>query len=130
VATRSDYSFVARAGTFPSLATTAAKPGEVIVLWGTGFGPTSPAPAPGTATPSTAVYSTVTPPTVTLSGAPVQVLGAALTPGSAGLFQIAVQLPQVAEGTYTIQASIGGVQSPASTMLAICSTASCGLPKK
>jgi hypothetical protein len=41
VATRQDYSLVVKPGTF-STATAAAKPCEVIILWGTGFGPTNP----------------------------------------------------------------------------------------
>ena len=129
VATRPDYSLVANPNTFAGAVTAAAKAGEVIVLWGTGFGPTSPALTPGIATPSTQVYSTMTTPTVTLGSTSLQVLGAALTPGSAGLYQIAVQLPQIADGTYPIQASIGRAQSPASTMLTICSSANCGNKK-
>jgi uncharacterized protein (TIGR03437 family) len=129
VATRPDYTLVAKPGTFPGAATTAAKPGEVIVLWGTGFGPTSPAAVPGVSTPATQVFSTATLPSVTLGSTPLQVFGAALTPGSAGLYQIAVQLPMVTDGTYPIQASIGGVQSPASTTLTICSASPCSIPK-
>jgi len=125
VATRPDYSVVARAGTFPGAATAAAKPGEVIILWGTGFGPTAPVSTPGITTPASQVYGTATVPAVTLGSTPLQVLGAALSPGSAGLYQIAVQLPTVPDGTYPVQASIGGAQSPATTMLTICSAANC-----
>ena len=128
VATRPDYSFVANPSTF-SVATTAAKPGEVIILWGTGFGPTTPAAPIGMSTPPNQVYSTASLPAVTLGSTPLQVLGAALSPGSAGLYQIAVQLPEVADGTYTIQASIGGAQSPVTARLSICSKSSCSLPK-
>jgi uncharacterized protein (TIGR03437 family) len=129
VATRPDYSFAVKPGTFAGVTTTAAKPGEVIVLWGTGFGPTNPATKPGVPTPSSQVYSTMTLPAVNLGNTPVQVLGAALTPGSAGLFQVAIQLPTVADGTYPITASIGGVQSPASAMLTVCSTSDCSTGK-
>jgi uncharacterized protein (TIGR03437 family) len=125
VATRPDYSLVAKPGTFPGAITAAAKPGEVVILWGTGFGPTSPAATPGVATPASQVYSTATLPSVTLGNTSLQVFGAALAPGSAGLYQIAVQLPMVADGTYPIQASIGGVQSPAAATLTICATSTC-----
>jgi uncharacterized protein (TIGR03437 family) len=130
VATRPDYSLVATPGTFSGLATSAAKPSEVIILWGTGFGPTTPAATPGVTTSASQVYSTATLPVVTLGSTPLQVLGAALSPGSAGLYQIAVQLPTVPDGTYPIQASIGGMQSPGSTMLTICSTATCSAAKR
>ena len=129
VATRPDYTLVAKPGTFSGVDTAAAKPGEVIVLWGTGFGPTNPALTPGVATPASQVYSTVTLPAVSLGSTPVPVLGAVLTPGSAGLYQIAIQLPALADGTYPIQTSIGGSQSPASTMLTICSTTACPAEK-
>ena len=43
VATRnSDASLAVKNGTFPGAATVAAKPGDVLILWGTGFGPTTP----------------------------------------------------------------------------------------
>jgi uncharacterized protein (TIGR03437 family) len=71
----------------------------------------------------------MTQPSVTLGTIPAQVLGAALTPGSAGLYQIAVKLPIVSDGTYALQTSIGGVQSTASAMLSICSKSSCALAK-
>jgi len=44
VATRQDYSYAVKAGTFAGATTVAAKPGDVLILWGTGFGPTNPAP--------------------------------------------------------------------------------------
>jgi uncharacterized protein (TIGR03437 family) len=40
VVTRQDYSFVAKPGTFSAATTVAAKPGEVLILWATGLGPT------------------------------------------------------------------------------------------
>ncbi len=43
VATRQDYTYAVKAGTFAGATTVAAKPGEVLILWGTGFGPTMPA---------------------------------------------------------------------------------------
>jgi uncharacterized protein (TIGR03437 family) len=42
VATPTDYRLAMKSGTF-SVATAPAKPGDVIILWGTCFGPTSPA---------------------------------------------------------------------------------------
>jgi uncharacterized protein (TIGR03437 family) len=53
VATRQDFSYAAASGTFPNLSTTPAKQGDVIILWGTGFGTTIPAAPPGIEVPST-----------------------------------------------------------------------------
>ena len=120
VATRSDYSYAAKPGTFPTLTTTAAKPGDIIILWGTGFGPTTPPTPIGVAVPTGTTYSTATLPAVTINKAPVTVYGAALAPGSAGLYQIAIQVPNtLADGDWAIQATIGGVQSPAGTVLTV-----------
>lgn len=84
VATHQDYMYAAAPGTFSTLTTVAAKPGEVIILWGTGFGATTPATLPGDLVPSDQVYSTSTPVTVTLDQIPCTVYGAALAPGFVG----------------------------------------------
>ena len=62
VATRRDFSYAVKNGTFAGLTTTPAKPGDVIILWGTGFGPTNPMPGQGEQTPSNATYSVQPPP--------------------------------------------------------------------
>ena len=103
------------------LATTIpAKPGEVVILWATGFGPTVPAAPLGTAVPGHGSYATATLPTVTVNNIQATVYGAALAPGSAGLYQIAIQVPSsLSSGDWPIQASIGGVQSPTGTVISI-----------
>ena len=120
VATRTDYSYAAKAGAFAGATTAAAKPGDVIVLWATGFGPTTPAPPAGVAVPSDKVYATSSLPTITIDNVPATVYGAALSPGSVGLYQVAIQVPSsLADGDWPIQARIGGVQSPAETILSV-----------
>ena len=120
VATRNDYSYAVKAGTFAGATTIAAKPGDVIVLWATGFGPTSPAPPTGAAVPSDKAYATTSLPSITINHVTATVYGAALAPGSAGLYQIAIEVPpSLADGDWPIQALIGGVLSPAGTILSV-----------
>jgi uncharacterized protein (TIGR03437 family) len=120
VATRQDYSYAVKAGTFAGATTVAAKPGEVIILWGTGFGPTFPTAPVGVSVPGSGGYSTASAPTVTINNTPATVYGAALAPGSAGLYQIAIQVPpSLSDGDWPIQASIGGTLSPAGTILSV-----------
>jgi uncharacterized protein (TIGR03437 family) len=120
VATRQDYSYAVKAGTFAGAATVAAKPGEVLILWATGFGPTMPAAPSGVSVPAGGGYSTASAPTVTVGNTQAIVYGAALAPGSAGLYQIAIQVPNtLADGDWPIQASIGGVKSPAAIVLSV-----------
>lgn len=120
VATRQDFSYAVANGTFAGTTTVAAKPGDVIILWGTGFGPTSP-PAPvGMETPSTTTYNTASAVSVSVGGKPATVYGAALAPVFAGLYQIAIQIPaSLANGEYPVVAEIAGTSSPQTTMIAI-----------
>jgi uncharacterized protein (TIGR03437 family) len=118
IATRPDFTYVAQNGTFPGLTTTPAKPGEAIILWGTGFGPTTPTAPAGVATPNDTTYSTSTLPTVTVNNVSATVIAAALAPGSAGLYQVAIYVPTtLPNGNWPVQATIGGVQSPSNLVL-------------
>jgi uncharacterized protein (TIGR03437 family) len=118
VATRQDFTWAVKNGTFPGTTTVAAKPGDVIILWGTGFGPTTPsAPVGVQIPPSTFAVSGVT---VTINNTPAQVFGTALAPGFAGLYQVAIQVPASApDGDLPVVASINGVQSPANVFLTV-----------
>jgi len=120
VATRTDYSYAVKPGTFAGATTVTAKPGDVLVLWGTGFGPTTPAAPAGVAVPGDQAYATSSLPSVSIDNLPATVYGAALAPGSVGLYQIAIQVPSsLADGDWPIQALIGGVQSPVGTILSV-----------
>jgi uncharacterized protein (TIGR03437 family) len=120
VATRLDGTYAAKAGTFLAVTTTPAKPGDTIILWGTGLGPTTPAAPIGMAVPTTQTYNTTTLPSVTLSNSPATVLGAALTSNSAALYQVDIQIPSpLADGDYALQVSIGGVTSPLGIILTV-----------
>ena len=120
VATRQDFSLAAASGTFAGTTSTPAKPGDTIILWGTGFGPTNPSPGQGEETPTTATYSTATLPTVEIDNVSATVYGAALAPGFAGLYQVAIQVPEsLGNGNWPIVATIGGVSSPGGAVLTV-----------
>jgi uncharacterized protein (TIGR03437 family) len=54
----------------------------------------------------------VTAPTVTVGGFAVPVIGTGLTAGSAGLYQVTIQLPaNVPTGAVAVQASVGSAQT-------------------
>jgi uncharacterized protein (TIGR03437 family) len=95
-----------------------AKPGDTLVLWGTGFGATNPAVAAGTMV--TGTPATLALPVVTVGGMPVTVIGSILTAGSVGLYQVTIQLPaNVQTGAVAIQASVGGVSTPAGVTILV-----------
>lgn len=98
-----DYSLVGSAGLLPGITTTPAQPGETIVLYGTGFGPTNPAL-----------------PTSQLVGAPaplansvrITIGGVVASVGFAGLvgpgtYQFNVTVPDLPNGDAPVVASIG-----------------------
>lgn len=120
VATRQDFTDAVQNGVIPGLTTVPAAPGDVIILWGTGFGPTSPAAPPGMETPSNATYDTASAVSITVGDMPATVYGAALAPGFAGLYQVAIQIPAgLANGDYPVVATINGVASPSTTLITV-----------
>ncbi len=96
-----------------------AKPGEVIILWGMGFGPTTPPMPVGVELPPTG-FSAATLPTVTIGGQNANVIAAAMAPGYASLYQVAVTVPAgLANGDYPIVATVGGASSPSTVLLSV-----------
>jgi uncharacterized protein (TIGR03437 family) len=119
VATRQDFTLVGPTTLFAG-STTPAKPGDVVILWGTGFGATTPALSSGQLVPSTQLYSVTDPPKITVGGIQATVYGAALAPGFAGLYQIAIQIPLTAgSGDQPVAAQVGSVSSPASVFITV-----------
>jgi uncharacterized protein (TIGR03437 family) len=107
-----DWALVGNPSTAP------AKPGDILVLWGTGFGPTNPVAPAGTVVSGAPV--TVMTPTVTVGGVSVPVVSSVLTTGTAGLYQVTIQLPaNVPTGTVAVQASVGGVPTQAGLTLLV-----------
>jgi uncharacterized protein (TIGR03437 family) len=89
----------------------AAKPGDTLILWGTGFGPTTPPQNPGLLTSGT--HNLAQQVTVTVGGVSANVVGAALSPGLAGVYQIAIKLPDsVPAGDVLVKAKVGGFATP------------------
>ena len=84
---------------------------SVIQIFCTGLGPVSNQPATGALSPANPPALTTTVPTVTVGGAPAEVLFSGLTPGDVGLYQVNVLIPVGAPtGTAVpIVISIGGI---------------------
>ena len=120
VSTRnSDASLAVKDGTFAGATTVAAKPGDVLILWGTGFGPTNPPVAAGIQVPGDKVYNT-NPVTIKIGTVDAQVFGAALSPTFAGLYQVAIQVPaSMADGDYALKGTVNGATSPDGVILSV-----------
>jgi len=84
---------------------TTASAGDIIELYGTGFGPAAASPDPGTL--FTGAYATTNPVTVTIGGIAAQVQWAGLI--GPGLYQINVTVPSgLTSGDNTVTASVAG----------------------
>jgi uncharacterized protein (TIGR03437 family) len=92
-------------------ATHPAIPGEVLVMYLLGMGPTNPVIASGAPAPSTEPLARVTTqPEVTVDGQPADVLFAGLTPTFSGLYQVNFIVPaNVQSGAVSVVVSQTGV---------------------
>jgi uncharacterized protein (TIGR03437 family) len=88
-------------------------PGEVVVIYATGLGSSTPSYGAGALPPVASPVSNVT---VSIDGAPVDpslIQYAGVTPLLAGVYQLNLQLPQgLAPGDHSITISVNGASSP------------------
>jgi len=99
---------------------TPATVGETIVLYGTGFGATTPAIQNGQVVSGTVNLAAT--PTFMINNVQANVVFAGLTPGTAGLYQFNVTVPSgMPTGTndVPVTATVGGVTSPTGVLLTI-----------
>jgi uncharacterized protein (TIGR03437 family) len=120
VATHVDFTDAMKNGTYSGFTTVPAAPGEYIILWGSGFGPTNPATPNGTVVPSTATYFVTTTPTLTLNGQTMPYYATALAPGFVGLYQVVAQVPVgMPNGDWPVIATVNGVSSATGILLTV-----------
>jgi uncharacterized protein (TIGR03437 family) len=112
---------IGKAGLIPGVSFTPAKPGDWLALYGTGFGVTSPAYAPG-AIPGGAA-PTVLKARVRFGGVELndaQVIYTGIAPGIPGEYQVNLQVPPgLADGDYCVVIEIGGASTPAGGYISV-----------
>ena len=102
-----DGSYIGPAGLFENLPTTPAKPGEAVILFGTGFGPTNPEVAAGQVFEGAAPLSNFV--NIRMGALPADVGFAGLS--GAGLCQFNVTVPNLPDGDHDVVATVGGARS-------------------
>jgi uncharacterized protein (TIGR03437 family) len=95
--------------------TTPAKPGEIILLYGVGFGPaTPPQPSGQLVTTAAPLANTVQ---VTIGGQTALVAFAGLT--GSGLYQFNVTVPNLPNGDAAVVATIGGIATQTGVVVTV-----------
>ena len=115
-ALHADYTLVGKPGLLGAgVTTTPAKPGETILLYATGFGPTSPAlPSADLVTAPAALANTAQ---VTIGGQVAHVAWAGLV--EAGLYQLNVTVPNLPNGDAPVVATVGGAESGSGVLVTV-----------
>ena len=93
-----------------------AKPGDIVQLFGTGFGPTDPKVPSGMI--PTAIAELADKVTVTVGGLEAKVFFAGLT-SFAGAVQVVIRVPTVGDGNQEVIASIAGSQTQADAFIPV-----------
>jgi uncharacterized protein (TIGR03437 family) len=100
-----DYSLVGAPNLFPGTMTQPAQPGETILLYGTGFGPTNPPLPSGQLVSSAAPLANTV--KISIGGVTAMVTFGGLV--GSGLYQFNVTVPNLPNGDAAVVATIGGV---------------------
>jgi uncharacterized protein (TIGR03437 family) len=114
-AEHADYSLVGAANLLPGATTTPAKPGETILLYGTGFGPTTP-PLP-TAQLVTTAEPLANAVAISIGGVAVTAAFSGLV--GPGLYQFNVTVPSLPNGDAAVLATIGGVATQTGVLVTV-----------
>jgi uncharacterized protein (TIGR03437 family) len=110
------YDIVGPTGTSLGYPTVAAKAGDIVELFGTGFGPTNPVVLAGQA------FSGAAP---TTNPVTLQINNLSVTPGftglsGAGLYQLNLTIPSgLGTGDVPLRASVGGVATPSGVVISV-----------
>ncbi len=110
------YDILGPTGTSLGYPTVAAKAGDIIEIFGTGFGPTNPAVPAGRTFSGAAPASNP----VTLRINNVSVIPTFAGLSGAGLYQLNVTVPSgLGTGDVSLQATVGGVQTPSGVEISL-----------
>jgi uncharacterized protein (TIGR03437 family) len=99
-----------------SFPTRPVQQGETLILYGVGFGPTTPHVPAGQ--PFSGIASTNSPVTVTIGGVSANVSFSGIT--EAGLYQINLTIPpNTGNGDEPVQATVSGIQTPVGPVVTV-----------
>jgi uncharacterized protein (TIGR03437 family) len=95
----------------PVTADAPARPGELLTVYGTGFGPAAPARPEGFPIPQSPPYAIVDTVTVQVGQANIAAEQAFAVPGRCGIDAVQFRLDSSITGTVTLQVAVNGANS-------------------
>src|ERR1051326_4928284 len=101
-----NQNFVGRTGMIPGVTLRPAKAGDVVTMYGIGFGPVTPTTAAGVIDTQTTALTNK--PAFLVDQTPAQVLYAGLAPGFVGLYQFNIMVPNISSGDHQLHVTVGG----------------------
>ncbi len=112
------YDILGPSGNSLGYPTVAAQPGDIVAIFGVGFGPTSPSGTAGQEFSGAA--PAINPVSLVINGVRVTPMFVGLS--GAGLYQINLTIPPgLGAGDLSLDAGIGGVRTPAGTVISLAS---------
>jgi uncharacterized protein (TIGR03437 family) len=115
VAQHADYSTVGSPNLLPGVVTQPATPGEVIQLYGTGFGPANPPAPTGQVVTTASVLANQVQVTIGGVAAPVAFAGIV----GSGTYQLNVTVPDIPNGDAAVVATVGGVSTQTGVLITV-----------
>jgi uncharacterized protein (TIGR03437 family) len=113
-AVHADGTYLGPPNLLAGVTTVPAKPNEIILLFGTGFGATNPAVLAGQLVTNAAPLAVAV--TATVGGVPAPVLGFLIDPGS---YQFNLTVPNLPDGDAALSLSIAGMSTQTGIFLSI-----------
>ncbi len=113
-AVHSNGTYLGPPNIIPNVVTQPAKPNETILLFGTGFGPTTPVVPAGSLDPNTAPLQLAV--TATVGGLPAKVEGWMT---AVGLYQLNLTVPNLPDGDASLVIDVGGASTQPGLLLSI-----------
>jgi uncharacterized protein (TIGR03437 family) len=117
VAIFTDGAYALPTGAIAGVNSRPAKPGDVVTLYGVGFGPVTPAIPAGQLVQQTNMLSL--PLQLSIGGVPAQVLYDGLAPSFTGLYQLNIMIPSAAPGNAPLTFALNGVSGTQALYIAV-----------
>jgi uncharacterized protein (TIGR03437 family) len=111
-----DLTYVGNPNLIPGAAFRPAAPGDILTVYGIGFGPVTPAAAPGVIAPGVSSIPNLS---IGFGTTPAAIIYGGMAPGTVGEYQFTFTVPNVANGDYPVVFQVGDLKAPQTVYLTV-----------